>query len=80
MTCPRIALLITLTLGLLMVSLAAGAQQATHMYRIGRLSSGHPPASPDPNLEAFREGLRDLGYVEGQSIALEYRFAEGQAE
>jgi putative tryptophan/tyrosine transport system substrate-binding protein len=80
MTRPRIALLITLTLGLLMVSLAAGAQQATHMYRIGRLSSGHPPASPDPNLEAFREGLRDLGYVEGQNLVLESRYAAGSEE
>jgi len=80
MTRPRIVLLITLTLGLLVVSLAAGAQQATHVYRIGRLSSGHPPAGPDPNLEAFRQGLRALGYDEGQNLVIEYRYAEGNLE
>jgi putative ABC transport system substrate-binding protein len=36
--------------------------------------------TPIPPLEAFPQGLRDLGYVEGQSIALEYRFAEGKVE
>jgi hypothetical protein len=45
---PRIVLLITLTLGLLVVFLAAAAQQATHVYRIGRLSSGHPPLDVIP--------------------------------
>jgi putative tryptophan/tyrosine transport system substrate-binding protein len=77
---PCIALLMTLTLGLLMVSLAAGAQQAAHVYRIGRLSSGHPPAGPDPNLEAFRQGLRTLGYNEGQNLVIEYRYAEGHLD
>jgi putative ABC transport system substrate-binding protein len=57
------------------------AQQQTGMvHRIGYLSSGSANprlANPGP-LEAFRKGLRDLGWIEGQNIIIEYRFAEGQ--
>jgi putative tryptophan/tyrosine transport system substrate-binding protein len=75
MTRRTIALLITLTLVILVAPLAA-AQPMGKMYRIGLLTSG--PASPASalSLEAFRQGLRDLGYVEGQHIALEQRRAE----
>ena len=47
------------------------------MPQIGVLRLGSPP---DPFIEAFREGLRDLGYVEGRTIALTLRWAEGKAE
>jgi hypothetical protein len=53
MTRRTIGLLVTLAF--LFVPLAAETQPATHVYRIGRLSSGYPPAGPDPNLEAFDE-------------------------
>ena len=56
--------------------LAAGAQPATKVFRIGYL--GLEPSS-SPYLDAFRAGLRRLGYVEGQNITIESRFAEGQA-
>lgn len=76
---PRctMALLITLTLALLVALRAAEAQPRAKVYRIGLLTSG--PASPASilSLEAFRQGLRDLGYVEGQHIVLEQRRAEG---
>jgi putative tryptophan/tyrosine transport system substrate-binding protein len=76
---PRrtMALLITLTLALLVALCAAEAQPRAKVYRIGLLTSG--PASPASilSLEAFRQGLRDLGYVEGQHIVLEQRRAEG---
>jgi putative tryptophan/tyrosine transport system substrate-binding protein len=39
-----------------------------------------PGSPPDPYVDAFRQGLRDLGYVERQTIALEYRWAEGRSE
>jgi putative ABC transport system substrate-binding protein len=45
----------------------------------GRLQSG-PPSDPNPTLEAFREGLRDLGYVDGQNLVIESRYAEGREE
>ena len=57
----------------------AKAQQSTKIPRIGILSITSPssPGSPE---EAFRQGLRELGYVEGRSIVIEYRYAEGNAE
>ncbi len=73
------AVVLLVTLSTLCVALTAEAQQATKVHRIGRLSSGSP--SSDNNLlEAFRQGLRDLGYVEGQNPVIEYRYAEGRAE
>src|SRR4249919_1697227 len=58
--------------------LVARAQQAGKIYRIGFLWDS-PDAFLDA-LEAFRQGLRDLGYVEGRNIAIEYRWAEGKPE
>ena len=55
---------------------AAEAQQKVRLPRIGYL--GTSSASLEPELvKAFQKGLRDLGYVEGQNIAIEYRWAEG---
>src|ERR1700730_10083725 len=55
----------------------AEAQQPTKIPRIGYLSGrGNPtPSTPDPNAEAFRQGLRDFGYIEGKNILVEYRYA-----
>ena len=58
--------------------LVARAQQAGKIYRIGFLWDS-PDAFLDA-LEALRQGLRDLGYVEGRNIAIEYRWAEGKPE
>ena len=60
MTRRLIGLLITLALGLSLAPLAAEAQPSPLVSRIGRLTSGHPPAGPDLNLEAFRQGLREV--------------------
>jgi putative tryptophan/tyrosine transport system substrate-binding protein len=74
-----VGFVVTLTLSLLVAPLTAEAQQATKVHRIGRLSSGSP-TEPNPNLEAFRQGLRELGYVEGQNLVIESRYAEGSPE
>jgi putative ABC transport system substrate-binding protein len=60
-------------------SLAASAQQATRSYRIGMLET-ISPALNAAHLDAFREGLRQLGYVEGKNYVIEYRSADGRAE
>jgi putative ABC transport system substrate-binding protein len=63
---------------LLAAPLAAEAQQPPRIARIGYLS---PNLSANPQLaEAFLQGLRDLGYVEGQNLVIEYRSAEGKPE
>jgi putative ABC transport system substrate-binding protein len=63
---------------LLVAPLAAEAQQAAKVARIGYLSTN---LAANPHLpEAFRQGLRDLGYVEGRNVVIEYRDAEGKPE
>jgi ABC-type uncharacterized transport system substrate-binding protein len=61
---------------LLAVAVIAEAQQAKKVPRVGILRPGSPP---DPYVDAFRQGLRDLGYIERQTIAIEYRWAEGKS-
>ena len=66
-----------ITLGILLGSLATQAQQTGNVYRIGFL--GNSTAALEANLVGpFREGLRDLGYVEGRNVMIEYRWAEGK--
>ena len=65
--------------GLLAAPLAARAQQVGKVYRIGILEA-IPAAQNAANLDALRKGLRDLGYVEGRNLIIEYRSADGRAE
>jgi putative tryptophan/tyrosine transport system substrate-binding protein len=73
------------TVVVLLVSLAlasvdpAEAQQLSKIARIGYLAAACPDTQ-SARTEAFRQGLRDLGYIEGQNIAIEYRCAEGKAD
>ena len=63
--------------GFLAAPRAAGAQQAGKAYRVGFL--GNSTAALESNLvEPWREGLRELGYVEGRDLVIEYRWAEGE--
>ena len=55
------------------------AQQPTKVPRIGYLT-GATPDGQSHRIEAFRQGLRELGYVEGKNISIEYRFAEGKPD
>jgi putative ABC transport system substrate-binding protein len=64
---------------LLAAPLAVEAQQPGKVWRIGYLDQGSA-ARDKPYLEAFRRGLRDHGWVEGQNIAIEVRFAEGKSD
>jgi putative ABC transport system substrate-binding protein len=56
----------------------SSAPTAPRQYRIGYLAGG--TAGPSPLRDAFLEGLRELGYVEGQNLVFEYRVAEGRPE
>ncbi len=72
----RLALAVAFAFSVLFTPPAAEAQQRVRLPRIGYL--GTSSASLEPELvKAFQKGLRDLGYVEGQNIAIEYRWAEG---
>jgi putative tryptophan/tyrosine transport system substrate-binding protein len=70
---------IFLIITLAMVSGTAHAQQPAKIPRIGFLGSPSPSANAARN-KAFRQGLRELGYVEGKNIAVEWRFAEGKLD
>jgi putative tryptophan/tyrosine transport system substrate-binding protein len=65
--------------GFLVAPVAARAQQVGKVYRVGILET-IPAAQNSANLGALRNGLRDLGYVEGQNLIIEYRSADGRAE
>ena len=58
--------------------LAARAQQPSKMPRLGVLLYSTPQA--DPQMEAVRTGLRELGYIEGRNLAVSYRYAEGEPD
>src|SRR4029077_484381 len=58
----------------------AEAQQPAKIPRIGFLSGSGDPKTPGPQLEAFRRGLQELGYIEGQNILVEYRYVEGKLD
>src|ERR1041384_4968733 len=60
-------------------SLSAWAQQAKKVYRLGVLEVTST-AGNVANFDAFRQGLRELGYVEGQNLTIEYRSADGRSE
>ncbi|HEY2922676.1 MAG TPA: ABC transporter substrate-binding protein, partial [Candidatus Binatia bacterium] len=65
-----------LLLGALLLALCsfAEAQQLTRIPRVGYLAGFGNPNNPGPQVEAFRRGLQDLGYIEGKNILVEYRY------
>jgi putative ABC transport system substrate-binding protein len=70
---------LTLCAMLLALCFLAQAQQPTKVPRIGFLGAP-PPSAMSDRIEAFRQGLRDLGYVEGKNIVIEWRYAEGKID
>ena len=71
-----IRLVVVLVVSLLLAPLAVEGQ--TRVYRVGFLAQGSPPTPGQPRF--FLTALRELGYVEGQSLMLEFRYAEGRNE
>ena len=74
-----IGLAVVLSLSLVLAVLAAEAQPAGDVHRIGYLSTSSATATPG-YVEAFRQGLREFGWSEGQNLVIDYRFAEGRVE
>jgi ABC-type uncharacterized transport system substrate-binding protein len=75
MWCSAVGCIITLTLSLLVAPRAAEAQPRVTVPRIGYVGD-----TPGPYVDAFRQGLRERGYIEGETIAIEYRWQEGRHE
>src|SRR5262245_28679626 len=71
--------MLTLALGLLVAPLAAETPTSAHVPRIGLLDTGSPAISQS-RIDAFRQGFRDLGYLEGQNMVLQVRWAEGNLD
>ncbi len=70
---------LNLMVALLVSPLAAEAQQAGRTVTVGYLGNSSPSLE-SPLIDAFREGLRQLGYVEGRNLIIKYVWAEGQQE
>jgi putative ABC transport system substrate-binding protein len=75
----KILLLALTTLLVVLIQSAAEAQQPTKVPRIGYLTNASLSANP-ARIEAFRQGLRELGYLEGKNIVIEWRSAEGNRD
>jgi putative tryptophan/tyrosine transport system substrate-binding protein len=81
MRCSIIGLILALALGVLVVPRATEAQPPAKVYRIGVLAQGSAAAPGTMRFfEPFYQGLHDLGYVEGQHIVFERRYAEGHLD
>ena len=78
MRCDTVRSIIILALGLLCVPLTGEAQRPGKVARVGILSAAQPRSASF--LQAFEHRLRDLGYVEGQNLIIEFRTGEGKAE
>src|SRR5438445_11909208 len=78
MTLPvrLIGLAVVLAVSLVLATLAAQAQEVGKVARIGMLAN----SPSEPFVKTFKQGLRELGYVEGQNISIEYRWTEGRNE
>jgi putative tryptophan/tyrosine transport system substrate-binding protein len=75
MRLTTVGVIATFTLTLLSAPHASEAQPLAKVPRVGMLWFGSPIGGPSPHLEAFRQGLRELGYTEGQNIVIESRHA-----
>ncbi len=78
--CIHVAAMVALVLGLLAAPLVAGAQPARGVWRIGFLGDGPRAERAAISIEPFREGLRELSYIESQNVVIEERWSEGRSE
>ena len=76
----HIATLVAIILALVGCGAVVAAQQPAKIPRIGYVTAIGDPKTRGPQVEAFRQGLRDLGYLDGKNIVVEYRSTEGKAD
>jgi len=77
---PRqVTFFLMIVLGTVLAAPVADAQAPTKVARIGWMSRAGPTAR-DANMDAFRQGMRELGYVEGRTFVMEPRYADGKNE
>ena len=78
----RRRVVLALGAGALAAPLASFAQEQPNVRRIGFLavSSRSTPSNPGVLYDAFTQGMRELGYVEGKNLLIEWRFADGKYE
>jgi len=69
---------VAIVIAFAMCRAVAKAQQPTKVPRIGFVTGSGDSKKPGALVEAFRQGLRDLGYIEGKNILIEYRYIEGK--
>ncbi|HEY1268938.1 MAG TPA: ABC transporter substrate-binding protein [Candidatus Binatia bacterium] len=74
------ACLLAVSIVFMLAPATSPAGEAPSLRRVGLVSSSGDPRSPGPLIDAFRRRLRELGYVEGQNLSLELRFAQGRLE
>jgi len=77
---PKWVGVFTIALAFVFGGIEAGAQQPAKIPRIGYVSGTGDPKTPGLQVETFRQGLRDLGYVEGKNILIEHRYTEGNQD
>jgi putative tryptophan/tyrosine transport system substrate-binding protein len=70
----------TLCAMLFALCVSVEAEQPKNVPRIGYVSPVGDPKTPGAQIEGFRQGLRDLGYIEGKNIVVEYRYVEGKSD
>jgi putative tryptophan/tyrosine transport system substrate-binding protein len=75
-----VSLAFTVAIIILVSTHVAQAQQPKKVPRIGYVSESGDANNPGPTVDAFRRGLRDLGYIEGKNILVEHRYAGGKLE
>jgi len=76
----NLAGIVALVVAFAMCGAMAQAQQPKKVPRIGYVSGAGDSSTPTRGIDTFRQGLRDLGYIEGKNIVVEYRYAEGKLD